>query len=112
MHGLDIARVQLLLLIPYGETLHLCALVQWYSCLHDEPNEDTGMWIVAPDCYGDGTPFETIIHLDCVLHAAHLIGVYGEDFVPPSLTLHQSLDNFQSFYVNKYIDHHAFQIAF
>ena len=70
------------------------------------------MWMVEPDICDDGVPSEAIIHLDCIMQAAHLIGHYGETFVTPTLTLHDSLDAFDSYYVNKNIDHHAFEIAF
>jgi hypothetical protein len=59
-----------------------CVLVHWYSCIGDEPDKMMGMWIVEPDLCDDGMPVEEIIHIDCILWAAHLIGVYGEAFVP------------------------------
>jgi len=52
-----------------------------------------------------------IIHLDSVVRAAHLLGVCGESFVPRDLTCDNSLDRFNSFYVNKFADHHSFEIA-
>ena len=39
-------------------------------------------------------------------------GVHGEAFVPKMVTHDNSLDLFYSFYVNKFVDHHAFEIAF
>ncbi|KAF8814483.1 hypothetical protein BYT27DRAFT_7082226 [Phlegmacium glaucopus] len=42
----------------------------------------------------------------------HLIGVYGSNFIPPTLTYSQSLHAFRLFYVNKYADHHSHEIAF
>lgn len=70
------------------------------------------MWIVEPDFDPDGAHTTCILHLDSVVHTAHLIGVYGEDFLPRDLSLSQSLNIFESYYVNKYIDHHSFEIAF
>lgn len=52
------------------------------------------------------------IHLDTVLRAAHLMGVCGEAFIPKTITSANSLDAFYSFYVNKFIDHHTFEIVF
>jgi hypothetical protein len=112
MRGLDIARVHLLFSFKYDDKTYPCALVRWYSRVGDEPDEDTGMWIVEPDFNDDGSPSEAVIHLDCILRAALLIGVYGDRFVVRTLTLHDSLDSFDSFYVNKFADHHAFEIAF
>jgi len=54
----------------------------------------------------------SIIHLDTILHSAHPMGVAGNAFIPCHLTYQNSLDAFQKFYVNKYIDHHAHEIAF
>ncbi len=53
-----------------------------------------------------------MIHLDCILRAAHLIGVTGQESVPKGLKPSDTLDVFPSFFVNKYIDHHAHEIAF
>ncbi|KAG1878856.1 hypothetical protein F4604DRAFT_1880188 [Suillus subluteus] len=67
----------------------------------DCADEDTGMWIVHPSVHDNGTPNFTIIHIETVYHAVHLIPVYAFN----------SYDAFQSFCVNKYADHHAFEIA-
>lgn len=112
MRGLDVARVLLFFQFEHDNITYPCALVQWYSRVGDEPNEDTGMWIVEPDLNEDGSFRESIIHLDTILRAAHLIGVYGEDFLPQDFTFHKTLDTFESFFVNKYIDHHAFATIF
>jgi hypothetical protein len=89
-----------------------CALARWYLRIGDEPDEDTGMWVVQPESDSDGEPVVSIIHLDCIVRAAHLIGVYGGDFIPRDLQVHESLDFFTFFYVNKFGDHHTFAIAF
>ena len=70
------------------------------------------MWIVKPDLAKDGTHTMSVIHIDTIFRAAHLMPVYGNDAVPRYLSFTQSLDAFNSYYVNKYIDHHAFEIAF
>ena len=44
--------------------------------------------------------------------SAHLIGVAGSQLLPKHFTYHDTLDAFQLFYVNKYVDHHAHEIAF
>jgi hypothetical protein len=112
MRGLDVGRVWLLFSFDFRGITYPCALIRWFSRLGDKPDANTGMWVVEPDSYDDGSPRESVIHLDCILRGAHLIGVYGEGFLPSGLTLHNSLDVFRSYFVNKYIDHHAFEIAF
>ena len=68
--------------------------------------------MVKPDIYQDGKPNLAIVHLNSVLQAAHLIPAYHtSDFVKQSLTMHDILDEFKFFYVNKFVDHHAFNIA-
>jgi hypothetical protein len=68
--------------------------------------------MVEPEMDDNHLPVTSVIHVDCIFRAAHLIGVYGQHFLPKTLKFHHSLDVFFLFYVNKYIDHHAFEIAF
>jgi hypothetical protein len=112
MRGLDVARVHLLFSFKFRGNFYPCALVQWFSRMGNGPDDDTGMWVVKPDSNPGGLPNISVVHLDTILRAAHLIGVYGRHFVPRQVVLTQSLDIFRAYYVNKYIDHHAFEIAF
>ena len=89
-----------------------CVLVCWFSCVGDSPDDDTGMWVVEPDTLDDGEPFMSIIHLDAIVQASHLLPVFGRGRVSRTLQFTDTLDTFTRFYVNKYIDHHAFEIAF
>jgi len=111
MRGLDVARVKQFFSFKSQGCLYPCAIVQWYSRCHDEPDEDTGMWVVEPDVY-DGEPTTDIIHLDAIIRSAHLIAVYGKNPLPKGIPFCYTLDLFHSYYVNKYIDHHAFELAF
>ena len=54
----------------------------------------------------------SVIHIDSILHAAHLIGVCGSSFIPDNLTYTKLLQAFKNYYVNKYADHHAYEIAY
>src|SRR5882757_9250569 len=76
------------------------------------PTTDPMMTIVRPEFNTDGSHKAAVIHLDTIVHATHLIAVYGRDFLPKHLSPTQSLDIFQAYYINKYIDHHGFEIAF
>ena len=75
-------------------------------------NSNTGMWIVKPDTSDDGEILTSIIHLDTIVRAAHLLPVFGHEYVSRTLSFSDTLDKFTSFYVNKYADHHTFKIAF
>ncbi|KAH9957162.1 hypothetical protein BJV74DRAFT_789958, partial [Russula compacta] len=111
MRGLDVVHIQVLFSFEFHGKWYPCALVHWFSRIGDDPDEDTGMWIVWPEL-DDDQPIISVIHLDCIVCAAHLIGVYGSLPIPKDLSFHKSLEVFLSFYVNKFIDHHAFSIAF
>jgi len=112
MLGLDVACVRLFFSFAFHGKFYLCALVHWFSCTGNGPDDDTGMWIVRPELHPDGSCKAAVLHIDTIVHAAHLIGVYGKDFLPKHLSPAQSLDIFQAYYVNKYIDHHSFEITF
>ena len=58
-----------------------------------------------------GEPVISVIHVDRIYRAAHLFPIYGNAPIPATISLHNSLDAFSAFYVNKYADHHAFEIA-
>jgi len=112
MRGLDVARVRLFFSFTYNGTKYPCALVRWFSCVAEPDESDTGMWVVEPEFTDDGRPFTSVIHLDTIVRAAHLLPVFGEGFVSGLLSFTDTLDEFSTFYVNKYVDHHAFEIAF
>jgi len=112
MQGLEVTRVFLFFSMTHRTKSYPCALVQWFSIVGDEPEEETGLWIVEPDILEDGEPHLAIVHLDTILQAAHLMPAYQtSDFVKTTLTMHDTLNEFKLFYVNKFVDHHAFEIA-
>jgi hypothetical protein len=113
MAGLQVARVLAFFAFMHLGTEYPCALIHWYSLVGMQPDEDTGLWMVSPDAEQDGYPHLAIIHVDSIYRAAHLIPVYRDvGFIDKNLTLHDSLDTFDTFYVNKFVDHHAFEIAY
>jgi hypothetical protein len=113
MKGLLVAHVHLFFSFVQDSTTYPCALVHWFSPVRDEPCNETSMWVVEPD-FQHGRPCLEVIHLDTILWGAHLIGVSGTHFLPndSEFTFDKSLDAFSSFYVNKYVDHHAHEMAF
>jgi hypothetical protein len=113
MSGLTIARVQLLFKLQYNGIIHSCALVHDYDTIGEEPDEDTGMWKVRRALCSNRRPQARVISLTNILRAAHLIPVYY-NLPPISKTIDHTncLDShhFHTFYVNRYIDYHAFKI--
>jgi hypothetical protein len=112
MLGLDVARARLFFSFKHEGIIFFCALVHWFCRVDDSPDELSGMWIVKPEFTDDGTRSASVINLDAIFRAAHLMPVFGNDAVPRYLSFTQTLDAFNSYYVNKYIDHHAFEIVF
>ncbi|KAF8877598.1 hypothetical protein BD779DRAFT_1613137 [Infundibulicybe gibba] len=89
-----------------------CALVRWFEPVNDEPCPNTRMWIFKPELDRNGKRLTTIIHLESVLRAAHLIGVCNDKFIPREFKHTDLLDSFQAFFINKFSDHHANELAF
>ncbi|KAI9059928.1 hypothetical protein FKP32DRAFT_1579107 [Trametes sanguinea] len=111
--GLAVVRVHLLFSFKFSRNVtYPCALVSWFVPVGDQPCNKTGMWIVEPQMDAYGLPVMSVIHLDCMVRSAHLIGVAGDHHLPRTLKHTDSLDAFNAFYVNKYADHHAHEIAF
>ena len=111
MGGLDIARVKLLFSFKHHDRTYPCALVHWFSKIGEEADVNTGMWRVKPDFNAEGEPLHAIIHIDTMIHAAHLLGE-PDGPLSVSVTYISTLDLFATFYINKYVDHHAYEIAF
>lgn len=109
MRGLDAGRVRLFFSFTFEDIEYPCALVDWYDRVADSPDEDTGMWIVKPASGSSG-----VVHIDAILRCAHLIPVFGSQYVDRQLklTYSDSLDAFRTYYVNKYADHHMHEIVF
>ena len=111
MRGLDVVRALLFFSFTFKNVTYPCALVHWFSLVDDERDEDTGMWMVQPERSDDGLPVITVVHLNCVFHAAHLLPVYGDSPVLKTISPDNSLNAFATFYVSKYADHNTFKIA-
>ena len=111
MNGLEVARILAFFSFYFRGTHYPCALVHWFDRVGDKPDKDTGMWLVHPQFNQQHQRKVSIIHIDTIYRAAHLVPVYGKHFVPPHLRPHHSYDSFRLFYVNKFIDHHAFEIV-
>jgi hypothetical protein len=112
MHGLLVGRVRLLFSFHHSHVNYPCALLEWFEMVGDQPDIDTGMWIVEPEYSSNGSRVTSVIHLDSIARGAHLLPVFDETLIPDSLHYSQTLDMFRAFYVNKYIDHHAFETLF
>jgi len=112
MSGLLVARVHLFFRFSHNGTSYPCALVRWYST-SDEPDATTGFWVVKPESTRRGAHHMGVIHLDSIVRAAHLLPRFPSDApVYREINYMNVLDLYESFYVNKFIDHHAFEIAF
>jgi hypothetical protein len=114
MQGLHVAQVLLFFSFAFDDIVYPCTLVHWFVPVNTEPDNVTGMWVVKPEYSGtsSGQQVVSVIHIDSVLRGAHLLPVFGPSFVSPEISYTDSLNVFQAYYVNKFIDHHAYEIAF
>ncbi|KAG6330366.1 hypothetical protein ID866_8723 [Astraeus odoratus] len=68
------------------------------------------MWIVTPEVHFLDRRFHSVIALDTTVHGAHLLGVCRDKILPSDFHFSYSLDTFNVYYVNKYIDHHVWKL--
>ena len=108
------ACVHLFFSFKYNDVYYLCALVHWFSTVGDTPDDEMLMWMVEPGYVAGKKPLLEVIQLDSILQSAHLIGIAGHNYLPshPKMDFLMALDSFKSFYINKFADHHAHEIAF
>jgi hypothetical protein len=94
---LIIVRVYLLFSFQLDNINYPCALVHWFNTYGEEPDPDTGMWIIQPGYNKLGSQDVSVIHIDTVLRGAHLLPVFGQDRAIQDLhgmVYMQTLDNF------------------
>jgi len=108
MSGLLVARVLLFFSFTFDGECHQCALVHRFSVSGGRPDPDNGMWVVTPDYFGNA-PNTSIIHIDSIFRAAHLLPIFDTNPLPYALNYTLTLDLFRGFYVNNFIDYHAYE---
>ncbi|KAG2039892.1 hypothetical protein BDR03DRAFT_932956 [Suillus americanus] len=96
MRGMDVARVLTFFSFRLRGGFYPCAV--------------TGLWMVEPSSINGHAHF-AVIHVELIFWSAHLIPVYGIEPLPTAIKSHHVLDIFTLFYVNRYADHHAFEIV-
>ncbi|KII95844.1 hypothetical protein PLICRDRAFT_170442 [Plicaturopsis crispa FD-325 SS-3] len=112
VQGMHTVRVRLLFSIKHNDSIYPCALVEWFNIVNAHPCEDTGMWVVEPDRDANGIRATSVIHLDSIMRLAHLLPVYGSAHLPRDFHFRDTYDSFEAYYVSKFADHHAHEIAF
>ena len=70
-----------------AEGEYSCALVEWFSTYGNLLCKDTGLWMVEPDYNLRGKQMCSVIHIDTILHSAHLNGVACLHFIPKTLLI-------------------------
>ena len=110
MCNLQVARIRSFFSFEYELETHCCALVHWYRLWREDPDPDNGMYIIQPDMVG-GYRNMAVISVDSIIRAAHLLPIFDETRLDHSLNYTHSLDVFKAFYVNHFIDPHAYELV-
>ena len=85
-----------------------CTLIHWYS-ISSEPDPSTGLWVIQPEFIHQGMHHMGVIHLDSIVHGAHLLPRFLSDIsVYWEINYTNVLDVYTSFYVSE----HHFQVTF
>ncbi|KDR70757.1 hypothetical protein GALMADRAFT_214468 [Galerina marginata CBS 339.88] len=74
---------------------------------HQGARSYTGMWTVQLEHDRRGLPTVEVIDIDTVARGAHLLPVYGSSRVPEDFSHHDALNNYNSFFLNYFVDHNA-----
>jgi hypothetical protein len=93
----------------YSRVFYPYALVEWFTKIGLD--SVTGLWVICLDTTR-GEWDRIVVHIDCFLRGAHLIPVYDNQKLPLDFHYSYSLDVFEAYYVNKYIDHRTNEMVF
>ena len=109
--SMQVARVRAFFSIKHDEKTIPCALVEWFETVGNTPDKTIGMWVVKPEYTANRQRrIAAVVHLDSVVRGVHLIPVYRTQQISRKYVYSTTLNDFRKFYVNKYIDYHAFEI--
>ena len=67
------------------------------------------MWIVRPEIVGEERA-TSVIPLKAIARSCHLLPVLLETYVPVDFHFSETLDAFNAYYVNPYIDYHIHEV--
>ncbi|KAF9002765.1 hypothetical protein BDQ17DRAFT_1199666, partial [Cyathus striatus] len=56
--------------------------ISWVTRIFLFMEWSTGLWVVEPHFDALQCQLTSVIHIDTILHSAHLIPVYGPKFIP------------------------------
>ena len=87
---------------------HRCALVHWFSIFGHQSDPAKEMYVITPDPFCS-TPIMSVIHINSICRAAHLLRMFDANPLPRTLNYTSTIDSFKGFYVNKYIHYHAYE---
>ncbi|KAJ7600215.1 hypothetical protein C8J56DRAFT_999638 [Mycena floridula] len=111
--GMSVVRIHLFFSFKHNHVRYPCALIEWFKKRGARPDADVGMWIVDYESKGRvGSHVFTVIHLDTIFRAVHLVPVFGTRSIPLEFSFTYSLDCFDAFYVNRFVDSHAYDMIF
>ena len=83
IQGMEVARIVSFFSLPCTNGVsYPCTLVHWFNYVEDEPDELTGMWMVKLSFLDDNTHYLSVVHIDAIVRAAHLIPIFGQELVP------------------------------
>ncbi|KAF8835493.1 hypothetical protein BDN67DRAFT_992432 [Paxillus ammoniavirescens] len=112
MLGMDMARIYLFISFTHTDGQSFaCTLVHWFDHIADVPDELTGMWMVSPSFLNDGSHHFAVIHVNSIIQSMHILPIFSKERVPPFVNCHNTLDIYHGFYVNRFADHHVFELA-
>ena len=65
-----------------------------FSKTFDDPDPDNGMWIVKLDVSHEGCRVMSVIHLNSVVHVAHLLPIFaGNTVIPREISFSDTVTN-------------------
>ena len=112
MHRLNVAGARHFFSITMNHVKYPCTLIHWYTIVGDSPDDNIGIWVVEPDILDNRQSWTVVIHLDTIVHLAHLLPIYRVSPAPKGVKYTDTLDTFSQFYVSKFADYHAFEIPY
>ncbi|KAF8600791.1 hypothetical protein BDV93DRAFT_546232 [Ceratobasidium sp. AG-I] len=112
-----VGQVRMLFTLPpkYGINVPLAYIYRFNGPSSRTPIQLTGMYRFKYERYGtlyDHNHIEEIVPVSSIRRSCHLIPLFGSETEHFSTSTSPSLESFEDFYLNSYLDYHSFQMIY
>ncbi|KAJ3564082.1 hypothetical protein NP233_g8526 [Leucocoprinus birnbaumii] len=108
--GFNVGQVHFFFRFQWNDKMYDCAFLQWFEKAQTTACPNMGLWMVQPQVNLRKERVCSVVHIDTIYSAVHLIGSTGAGPTPSQLRGDITLRAYRTYYVNKYANSTLFEL--